>query len=75
MKRRPGRPPLGSGQTKDEYLEIRLTTAEKQSFKDAADLAGVGLATWARERLRRIARKELEEADRSIAFLDVEMEQ
>jgi hypothetical protein len=37
--------------------------------KDAAELAGVGLATWVRERVRGIARRELEEADKPVAFL------
>jgi hypothetical protein len=74
MSNRPGRPRLGSGKAKDEYLEMRLTAAEKRTFQDAADLAGVGLATWARERLRRIARRELEEAEKPIAFLDAERE-
>ena len=43
---------------------------EKKAFKDAAELAGTGLSTWVRERLRIVARKELESADRSVAFLE-----
>ena len=67
MKRDPGRPK----KTKklDEYLEIRVESAEKQAFKDAADLAGIPVSTWVRERLRRAAVRELEEAARPIAFL------
>jgi hypothetical protein len=46
-----------------------LEVAEKQAFKDAAELAGLPLSTWVRERLRRAAREELEEAHRPVAFL------
>ena len=53
----------------DEYLEIRVDSAEKEAFRDAANLAGIPLATWARERLRRAAVRELEEAGEKIAFL------
>jgi uncharacterized protein (DUF1778 family) len=70
MKKRAGRPKKGSDMAKAEMLEVRVGPAEKQTFKDAADLAGIGLSTWVRERLRRIARRELEEAGRRIAFLE-----
>ena len=53
----------------DQYLEMRVASDEKQAFRDAADLAGIPLATWARERLRRAAVRELEEAAIPIAFL------
>jgi hypothetical protein len=55
---------------KSEYMEIRLGPAEKQAFKDAADLAGLGVSAWVRERLRRIAAKELQDASRPVAFLE-----
>jgi len=48
---------------------VKLEATEKEAFKDAADLAGVPLSTWVRERLRQIAVRELEEAARPIAFL------
>jgi hypothetical protein len=53
----------------DEYIELRVTTAEKQAFRDAAEYTGIPLATWMRERLRRIAARELNAADRPVAFL------
>ena len=53
----------------DEYVELRLSTAEKQAFRDAAERSGIPLATWARERLRRIATRELENAELPVAFL------
>jgi uncharacterized protein (DUF1778 family) len=55
--------------TKSESLKIRLGPEEKQAFQDAADLAGVALSAWIRERLRKAARAELEEAGQHIAFL------
>jgi hypothetical protein len=48
---------------------VKLDAAEKEAFRDAADLAGVPLSTWVRERLRQIAVRELERASRPIAFL------
>jgi len=53
----------------DEYIELRLSTAEKQALRDAAEHAGIPLATWARERLRRVAIRELENAERPVVFL------
>jgi hypothetical protein len=64
---KPGRPkkenPL------DEYIELRLSSSEKQAFKDAAELSGMALATWVRDRLRKATIRELEKADRPIAFV------
>jgi hypothetical protein len=59
----------GSANQKVDVLEVRLASGEKEAFKDAADLAGIPLSSWVRERLRRVARVELEEAGRKIAFL------
>ncbi len=66
---RRGRPPK-AGRRKAEYLDIRLEASEKEAFKDAAGLAGLDLSAWVRERLRVVARKELENADRPVKFLD-----
>jgi uncharacterized protein (DUF1778 family) len=67
---RRGRPK--KDQARRRLLEVRLDESEKQAFKDAAELAGLGLSTWVRERLRQIARRELEEAGRKVAFLEGE---
>lgn len=64
-----GRPKKSDDRVKADYLDIRLLAAEKQAFRDAADLAGLDLSAWVRERLRMQARKELEAASRSVAFL------
>ncbi|MGD0462011.1 MAG: hypothetical protein ABSB74_05950 [Tepidisphaeraceae bacterium] len=67
---KPGRPKNPKGTNKEEYLELRLDAAEKQAFRDAATLAGMAVSVWVRERLRRAARKELQDADMPVAFLD-----
>jgi hypothetical protein len=63
-----GRPKKGV-RLKADYLDIRLEATEKQAFRDAADLAGLDLSAWVRERLRTLARKELEAANQPVAFL------
>jgi hypothetical protein len=68
-KKRLGRPPKGSDRIKGIRFDMRLETTEKEAFKDAADLAGLDLSAWVRERLRSMARQELEGAGRSVAFL------
>ena len=69
MAKKRGRPPIDPSKAKSGYLDIRLEDAEKIAFKEAADLAGLALSAWVRERLRLAARKELEEAGRAVAFL------
>jgi len=58
--------------TRTEYLELRLTEPEKRAFSQAASVAGVDLSTWVRERLRRSAVRELEEASLRVPFLQAE---
>ena len=65
-----GRPRKPKGEVLGEYLELRLDVTEKEAFWDAAKLSGMALSVWVRERLRRAARKELEDADRPVAFLN-----
>ncbi len=50
-------------------LGLRLEPDEKEAFEQAAQIAGIPLSAWIRERLRRSARRELEEANRAIPFL------
>ena len=69
MAKRRGRPPVSPEKTKADYLEVRLESAEKQAFKDAADFAGLALSAWVRERLRLAARRELEKLGKPVAFL------
>ena len=64
-----GRPAKSEDRRKADYLDIRLEAAEKKTFRDAAVLAGLDLSAWVRERLRMLARKELEAAGQTVAFL------
>ena len=63
-------PKRSAGSSKIETMDVRLRFDEKQAFRDAADIAGLPLSAWVRERLRRVAARELQEADRPIPFLD-----
>ena len=68
-KKKPGRPKKPPGRAKTRYLQVRVEEAEKEGFDTAADLAGLPLSTWVRERLRTIARRELEEHGETVSFL------
>lgn len=54
---------------KAELVHIRLSGLEKRGFREAAELAGIGLSTWIRERLRQAAIRELEGAGRKVPFI------
>ncbi len=54
---------------KSQILQIRLTDAEKQGFQAAADLAGIPLSSWVRERLRLAAIRDLESVGQKIPFV------
>lgn len=68
-KRRRGRPSKSPDELRNEDLLVKLKADEKEAFKDAADLAGVSLSSWVRERLRQVAVRELGAASHPIAFL------
>lgn len=55
---------------KTEFIRISVKADEKAAFQEAAQLAGIPLSAWIRERLRWDATRELERADRSVAFLE-----
>ena len=50
-------------------IGIRVEPEEKEAFELAAQIAGIPVSSWMRERLRRAARRELEEANKAIPFL------
>jgi len=54
---------------KAEILQIRLDEAEKRGFQASADLAGIPLSSWVRERLRLAAIRDLESAGQQIPFV------
>lgn len=64
-----GRPRKGSEKIKGIRLDMRLELAEKEGFRAAAELSGLDLSAWIRERLRQIARTELEQAGQEVPFL------
>lgn len=68
-KKRRGRPPKGSDKIKGIRLDMRLQEVEKEAFRTAAELSGLDLSAWIRERLRRAAREELEQAGKPVPFL------
>jgi hypothetical protein len=59
----------GTGEAKKTAILVRLEAGEKEGFRAAADLAGIDLSAWIRERLRKVARQELEEANLPIPFI------
>jgi uncharacterized protein (DUF1778 family) len=65
-----GRPKKKPDAVKTEYIEIRCEQSEKDAFRSAAEAAGLPLSGWIRNRLRRDARKELEDLDLPVAFLE-----
>ena len=55
--------------TKERVLQIRISNDEKLGFSAAADLAGIPLSSWVRERLRLAAIRDLESAGQKIPFV------
>jgi hypothetical protein len=58
------------GMAKAQVIQIRVSAAEKQGFAAAADLAGIPLSSWVRERLRLAAIRDLEGAGQRIPFVE-----
>jgi len=69
IKAKRGRPTKNPDELRNEDLLVKLLADEKEAFKDAANLAGVSLSTWVRERLRQVAVRELRSASHPVAFL------
>lgn len=55
---------------KDTQILIKLSESERDGFKRAAEIAGVGLSAWARQKLRSAAIKDLQEIGEKIPFLE-----
>ena len=64
-----GRPQKTADVRRDQYLEVRLGQTEKDAFARAAEMAGLPLSSWVRERLRIVAKKELEALGERVRFL------
>ena len=65
-----GRPKKKSDAVKSSWLEVRCEESEREAFRAAAEASGLGMSAWIRERLRRAARKELEDMNLPVAFLE-----
>jgi uncharacterized protein (DUF1778 family) len=65
-----GRPKKNPDAVKTEWIEMRVEKSEKDAFRTAAEAAGLPLSGWIRQRLRRDAKKELEDLGLPVAFLD-----
>ena len=50
-------------------IQIRLTEEEKDGFDMAADIAGIPLSSWVRERLRMAATQDLTRVGQRAPFL------
>lgn len=69
MAKKRGAPNKSDEDRKTAITQIRLMTSEKDGFEEAARLAGLSLSAWMRERLRMVARKELESHGKQPEFL------
>ena len=54
---------------KSHSVKLRLSESEKEGFQSAAEIAGISLSGWIRERLRRAARIELVDAGKQVPFI------
>jgi uncharacterized protein (DUF1778 family) len=72
MDKKRGAPRKAVTKLKGSLIQLRVGAAEKQAFGDAADLDGKKLSEWMRDRLRRLAREELQAQGRTVAFLSGE---
>ncbi len=57
------------GTAKGERFHVRLLPEEKEAFQAAAEIVGLSLSAWARERLRRASARELQDAGQPVAFV------
>jgi uncharacterized protein (DUF1778 family) len=54
---------------KSETIQIRVTAQEKSGFTEAAEIAGISLSSWVRERLRNASIRELEAIGKRVPFV------
>ena len=57
-KRGRGRPPKPADEKAEERLELRIASADKAEWQEAADRAEVKLSAWIRDRLNKAAKRE-----------------
>jgi hypothetical protein len=54
---------------KELRIIVRVSAEEKAAFEQAAQIAGISLSAWARQKLRSAAIKELQDVGEKIPFL------
>jgi uncharacterized protein (DUF1778 family) len=54
---------------KTEILQVRVTGSEKASFERAAEISGLSISSWVRERLRKNSRIELQSSGLKVPFM------
>jgi hypothetical protein len=66
MEKRPrGRPALAERERKGEIVACRVEPDERAQFDKAAEVAGLRLSDWMRDRLKAAAKRELRRVSRS----------
>ena len=55
---------------KTNVIQVRITKSEQEGFKRAAEISGIGLSAWARQKLRSAAIRDLQEVGEAIKFLE-----
>jgi hypothetical protein len=60
----------GSDPRRGHLLQVRLRELEKETFEAAAELAGIDVSSWVRERLRLAVIRELEAAGQDIPLFN-----
>ena len=55
---------------KISVVQVRITASEKEGFKRSAEIAGIGLSAWIRQRLRSAAIRDLQEVGEKAPFLE-----
>lgn len=54
---------------KEQSIMIRVSQLEKEGFARAAEISGIGLSAWARQKLRSAAIKDLQDVGMKIPFI------
>lgn len=58
MKAKRGRPPIDPDKRASEMVPVRMTSAERAQFEQAAAQADLTLSAWIRDRLSKAAKRE-----------------
>ena len=69
MSKKRGAPSKTIAERRASLTQIRLMSSEKTGFEEAAKLSGLSLSAWMRERLRSVAKRELESYGKTPDFL------